>query len=314
MGWVARDGKLISRTLKPWSPEGFGHYTALYPNTGALNPPLDFGWSTRFIARWNAGIHSAETSLLAHARDTTVVLVRGYLGNYMPGNLVGPCSALRRLGFDAFIAANQAGGKVSDNVMMLERQLRRRPTRSRLVFMGHSRGGLESLMLLAQNPAVARRCDGVVLSQTPHGPSRVIESVLLKRHRGPRYSLYRRAAEATQRCALKLIRAHRGGLELSSDSWPALVERVDRIGWPFRVLQTASWSSQPTSWLDSFHGRLGEIGPGRAHDGQYFLEDLIWPGLPHVLLPHLDHAQPAVGGQGFDPVRYWLTVLSMVLE
>ena len=75
--------------------------------------------------------------------------------------------------------------------------------------------------------------------------------------------------------------------------------------------ETASWSSQPTAWLDSFHERLGEIGPGRAHDGQFFLDDLIWPGLPHVLLPDVDHAQPAVGGHGFDPARYWLAVLSV---
>ena len=115
------------------------------------------------------------------------------------------------------------------------------------------------------------------------------------------------------RCLRSSVRRS-GGRELTSDLWPALVGRVDRIRWPFPVLQTASWSSQPTAWLDSFHERLGEIGPGRAHDGQFFLDDLIWPGLPHVLLPHVDHAQPAVGGHGFDPARYWLAVLSVVLR
>jgi hypothetical protein len=147
----------------------------------------------------------------------------------------------------------------------------------------------------------------------PHGSSYVMESVLDGRHREHSYSSHRRVSEALQRTSLVLIRADRGGRELTSDVWPALVGGVERIVWPFRVIQTASWSSQPTAWLDSFHGRLGEIGPGRAHDGQFFLEDLIWPELPHVLLPRVDHAQPAMGGFGFDTVRYWLTLLSLVL-
>ena len=196
----------------------------------------------------------------------------------------------------------------------LAQQLRERPTRERLVFCGHSRGGLECLVLLAGDESIARRCDGVGLSQTPHGPSFVMESVLQGRHRGPSFSPRRRAAEAAQHALLALIGARGGGRELTSAVWPALVGRVDRIRWPFPVLQTASWSSRPTAWLDSFHERLGEIGPGRAHDGQFFLDDLIWPGLPHVLLPHVDHAQPAVGGHGFDPARYWLAVLSVLLR
>lgn len=66
-------------------------------------------------------------------------------------------------------------------------------------------------------------------------------------------------------------------------------------------------------WLDSFHERLGEIRPGVAHDGQFYLDDLVWPGLPHVLLPHLDHAQPVMDGFGFDSRRYWLALVLLAL-
>jgi len=296
-----------------WSPEGFECYRELYPRTPPLVPQPDTVWSGRFVTAWHEGIEAVGRALRAHAGRTTVVFVRGYLGHYMPGNLSAPCSTLRRLGFDAFIARNRAGGNVAGNVAALARQLRERPTRERLVFCGHSRGGLECLALLAEDASIARRCNGVGLSQTPHGPSFVMESILQGRHRGPSFSRRRRAAETAQHALLTLIGARSGGRELTSPVWPALVARVDRIRWPFPVLQTASWSSQPTAWLDSFHERLAEIGPGRAHDGQFFLDDLIWPGLPHVLLPHVDHAQPAVGGRGFDPVRYWLAVLSVLL-
>lgn len=301
------------RARQHWTPDGFERYRELYPRTPPLVPEPDRIWSVRFGAAWRDVVGSAEQTLRPRAPRTTVIFVRGYLGHYMPGNLAVPCAALRRLGFDAFIVRNRAGGRVAANVAALARQLRERPTRERLVFCGHSRGGLECLALLAGDRALARRCDGVGLSQTPHGPSYVMESVLLGRHRGPSFSLRRRAAEAVQRGLLACIGARGGGRELTSDVWPALIGAVDRIRWPFPVLQTASWSSRPTAWLDSFHQRLGEIGPGRAHDGQFFLDDLIWPELPHVLLPDVDHAQPAVGGCGFDPARYWLAVLCVLL-
>ncbi len=309
---------MVAAPAHHWTPDGFERYRELFPQT----PPLelgsdqspDDGWSVRFADAWRSGMADIESSLRSRAATTTVVFVRGYLGHYMPGNLVAPCAALRRIGFDAFIAGNRSGGTVTGNVAALAGQLAARSTRERLVFCGHSRGGIECLIVLANDASIATRCDGVVLSQTPHGPSFVIESVLQGRHRERSYTTRRRATEMAQHAALALIGATRGGHELTSDLWPTIVERVDRIRWPFPVLQTASWSSEPTTWLDSFHERLGEIGPGRAHDGQFFLNDLIWPGLPHVLLPQVDHAQPAVGGHGFDPARYWLTVLSLVLE
>jgi pimeloyl-ACP methyl ester carboxylesterase len=296
-----------------WAPDGFDEYRSLYPETGPLNPPPDRAWTRRFVNIWREGAPGVERWLRPFAKGTTVVFVRGYLGHYMPLNLTAPCAALDRLGFDAFVARNQAGGTVSGNVARIVRHLDRRPVRDRLVFCGHSRGGLECLTLLARHPHVAGRCAGVALSQAPHGPSFVMESVLNGSHGRRGSPLGRRAADTLQRAGLTLLGARPGGHELTPQVWPALVAAVDEVRWPFCVIQTASWSSRPTAWLDSFHGRLGEIGPGRAHDGQFFLEDLVWPSLPHVLLPHLDHAQPAVGGLGFDHTRYWLSLLRMVL-
>jgi hypothetical protein len=154
---------------------------------------------------------------------------------------------------------------------------------------------------------------GVVLSQTPRGPSAVLESLLLRTHQD---SVGRRrwAEEWTQRLGLHAVGAARGGRQLTSGPLAELVATVDEFAPEFPVWQTASWSSQPTTWLDSFHERLGEIRPGAAHDGQFFLEDLIWPGLPHVLLPHIDHAQPAMGGFGFDHVRYWKLLITLFCE
>jgi len=297
-----------------WRPEGFERYRELYPLTPALAPEPDRAWTARFRAVWHAGRAAAAQILTARAARTTMVFVRGYLGHYLPGNLASAAAAVRGLGFDAFIAHNHAGGTVGGNVRALARQLSIRPTRERLVFCGHSRGGMECLSLLAADRDLELRCDGVALAQTAHGPSRVMESVLLGRHRIARFKARRRLAERMHYATLVCLRAVQGGYELTSDRWPSIVAPVERRAWPFPVLQTASWSSRPTAWLDSFHGRLGEIGPLRAHDGQFFLDDLIWPQWPHVLLPEVDHAQPGVGGHGFDPARYWLALLAVLLD
>jgi len=67
-------------------------------------------------------------------------------------------------------------------------------------------------------------------------------------------------------------------------------------------------------WVDSFHARLAQLRPGCAHDGQFFIEDQLWRGAEHVLLPEIDHAQAVMSNDGFDAPRLWLTLLAMLLD
>jgi pimeloyl-ACP methyl ester carboxylesterase len=297
-----------------WSPEGFDDYRALFPATPALVPEPDRALTQRFCERWRTWGAGDDDALRALAPSVTVVLVKGYLGDWMPGNFRGPRRALAALGFDAVLAANATGDTVEANAARLIRQLADRRSRERLVLCGHSKGGLEALWALADAPALAARCAGVLLAQTTRGPSRVLESLLLRRHQESLTRPHRRFAEALQRRGLDLIGAGAGGMQLTAERLAALLARIDAAPPPRRLIQTASWSTTPTTWLDSFHQRLGEVRPGCAHDGQFYLEDLMWPGAEHVLLPRLDHAQPAMGGQGFDPGRYWKVLLSELLR
>ena len=300
--------------MRNWSPEGFDRYRELFPVTPLISVDDDLDKSEVFRSKWTIGVEAATSNIEKLTSDTSIVFIRGYLGNYMPGNLIQPVRTLKQLGFDSFILQNKSGDNVSNNVAMLADQLAKRETKKRLLFCGHSKGGMECLWLLAKHETVASRCIGVALSQTPSGASMVMESILHKRHRECRYSSYRHVSETAQGMMLSLLNARPGGYDLTSDIWPRLVDGVANREWSFPVLQTASWSIQPTAWLDSFHTRLGEIFPGRAHDGQFYLDDLIWPRFAHVLLPEIDHAQPAMGGSGFDCSRYWLTLLSVLTD
>lgn len=283
-----------------------------FPATPALDLPDD-ETAGRFITAWDRLAEpGARRAALWERRATTVVLVRGYLGRYMPGNFISAWRALRRAGLDAHIAPTRPGGTVADNAARIARAIDRLPRTRPLIFAGHSKGGIEALSLLIARPDLAARTRTVLLSQTPHGASRVLESVLCRMHADSLVSR-RRLAELTQRAGLHLLGAARAGRELTGDRLPALLAPIDRAlaRLPFPIVQTASWSTRPTTWLDSFHERLGEIAPGVAHDGQFLLADLIWPApVRHVLLPHLDHAQPVMDGFGFDSARYWQTLLA----
>lgn len=296
-------------SLSPWRPEGFDEYRIRFPATGDL---LCRDETAGFIQAWHGLSDPAERRArlwsIPRRKHTTVLFVRGYLGHYMPGNLMPARNTLRRSGWRAVIANNRAGGSLVDNVERVLGEIMRVPEDHEVVLCGHSRGGLECLFAAERSP---RRVRAVLLSQTPRGRSQVLESVLLRRH--PR-GLRRLLAEETQRLGLSMIGAKAGGLELAEiERWvgPLLAPLSIRRSYP--VVQTASWSSRPTTWLDSFHERLSELRPEVAHDGQFYVEDLLWPGWGHVLLPHLDHAQPAMDGFGFDSGRYWQTLLAWVL-
>ncbi|AKF06281.1 esterase/lipase family protein [Sandaracinus amylolyticus] len=306
------------QTSARWRPEGFDAFRALYPSTPTFALP-ELATTSEFAARWAALSKLREDAwptMLAPVVDRiAVVFVRGYLGNWMPGNLMAPTRALRALGIPVVLHRSAAEGPIARNARLLGDAIRRDvPSDRALVIAGHSRGGLEARWLVAHDDELAKRTHVVLTSQTPRGPSPVLESMLLGAHRATLRAPHRRIAEGVQRVGLHAIGAATGGRELTREGVARVVDTLARAGDVTRVIQTASWSSVPTTWLDSFHERLGEIAPGRAHDGQFFLDDLVWPGLPHVLLPHLDHAQPAMGGHGFDHVRYWLVMLSLALQ
>jgi hypothetical protein len=293
-----------------WSPIGFERYRALFPATPAL--PAHNDATPAFIAQWEAmgsGSHLAPTS----SPDLTLVLVRGLFGSWIPRHFAAPLVRLQASRQRAVIADTSPIGTIARNAALLRADLDRRAREGRLAFLCHSKGGLDVLAMLDAAPELAERTAGVVLCQTPRAGCAVLESVLLGMHGGSARTA-RRVGEQVTSAALALAGARAACLELTARAIGASVAALTRVAARHRVIGVASWSSRPTVWLDSQHARLASIRPGCAHDGLFYLEDLVWPGARIVLLPEIDHAQPSVGGRGFDHARFWSALAALVRE
>ena len=242
------------------------------------------------------------------------MFVRGLFGRWIPGHLAAPLRALREAGYAAFVARSRAAGTIDGNARMLADDiLRRAPDARRLVFLCHSKGGLDLLEALRHFPELRRRAAAIVLCQTPRRGCAVLESVLLRDHRDSLRGFGERAGESVARAAIVAAGARPGCLELTGDVLAARIGDLDAVAASIPTVAVATWSVEPSAWLDSQHARLGAIRPRCAHDGLFFLEDLDWPVAAQVRLPRIDHSQPCVGGLGFPHDRFWRALAALAL-
>ncbi len=290
----------------PWSPEGFAGFAQRFPMT----PPFDVDdaeptW--RFIEHWREPDDTRlDQALGARATDLHVAFVRDFLGDRASPGLSRVAAALRGQGLRAHVLATRGGGRIEANADRIAHWLR--GDDAPVLLCGHGKGGLECLRAADRHRALEDRVIGVILCQAPRGPSAWLERLLLGRHReGPPAST---ASELLQRASLTALGAAAAGRELAGTGLEPTVLRIDAHDRGYPVWQIASWSSSPGPRLAPLHRALSELRPACAHDGVYFLEDLVWPGLPHLLLPDLDHLALAGGTPGVDFVRAWKLILA----
>jgi hypothetical protein len=298
-----------SGSAAEWDPSGFSAYRRLYPNGPDLEPLARADVTEEFVESWHE-----STPLRLPDFPVCFIFVRGLFGSWIPRHFASALQAFAHAGSHAIIAKTSAIGTIADNARALERDLlERTQPRDRLVFLSHSKGGLDTLASLRNSRDLRDRTAALVLCQTPRAGCAVLESTLLGWHRdsaSPGDIARERAANAV----LALFAGREGCLDITSPRLDEWIGRVDAEPLPAPLIGVASWSSHPTAWLDSQHARLASIRAGCAHDGLFFTENLIWPGGEQVLIPHLDHSQPGVGGAGFDAARFWLSIARLALR
>jgi hypothetical protein len=293
-----------------WQPTGFAEYRQLFPSGPALEPLARSDATAEFVATWNG-----QPASIPPIPDICFVFVRGLFGSWIPRHFTCPLQTLERAGLRAIIANTRAAGTIEENARAVARDvLARVGDNDRIIFLCHSKGGLDALVALGDSPPMRERTAGVVICQTPRGGCAVLEAVFSDAYREVASSRDR-VKEALARAVLDICAARAGCLDITSGRIEEWVRRIDGSGPTLPpILSVASWSARPTSWLESQHARLAAIRPACAHDGLFFTEHLIWPVGEQVLLPGLDHSQPGVGGGGFDHGRFWLALAQLALR
>ncbi|MFK7824588.1 MAG: hypothetical protein AB8G05_10545 [Oligoflexales bacterium] len=220
-----------------------------------------------------------------------------------------PRSYFEKLGFSTDFAPLVSGGSVLTNGKKIGAYLEQQE--EDFILLCHSKGGLDFLAAYTlSQPRFSSRLKGVIFSQTPRGPSVVMEELLGNQKNLSTWP--RKATNILMLNAIKLTGHLPGGRCLTKRGF----DHNRRFFSPpagVPILAVATWSIKASSWVDSYHTRLTAAHPGLAHDGQFYLQDQLWSSHgEQLVLGGVDHAQPAMGGLGFNHVRYWQSLVNML--
>lgn len=286
----------------PWSPEGFERFIESYPATEWSPPAPELDRTRDLVDCWqeDRSFEHGET-----ADELAVVLTPGLFGEWLPGCFRGAKRAFESDRHRVLLTPVRTSlGIDAQGRRLAARILEWLRPGERFVWCGHSKGGIEVLWALSRDVALRSRCRAAVAVQPPVGHSWVLEKWL-------------EAPESFREQAMKALLGHgivREGVRDISKSRDARVSAwLEKFSPDVPTLHAVSWSTQPTSWVDSYHCELGKLRPAHAHDGQFYLCDQRLPDTPIVGLPSLDHAQPVLGGYGLDVGRFWRALVACAL-
>lgn len=289
-----------SNRANPWTPQGFERYAAYYPRTAWPPVAEAYDLTRDFIARWQAGDGHAAS------RVRTVAITPGLFSEFLPHALAPAVRALTAAGFRVVRPRARSRYGVREQAARIAQALiAALEPGERFVWCGHSKGAIDLLYALETTPSLREACVAAAVVQPAVGLSRVVD----------RWQYAPRSLSERVGRALLASSAVRGGVrEISRTRDPVVGEWLARFEPVVPTVCAVSWSIRPTSWVDSYHRTLNEIAPGYAHDGQFLLVDQRLAGASLVCLPEIDHAQPVLGGYGFDAGRFWRTLVEVALS
>lgn len=286
-----------------WTPEGFDEWQRYFPDTPFVSPPPHLDWTQHFISSWHARTPSTP-------RSTLVVLVAGLFSEWLPRCFHGCTEALQNAGYQVLrIPVRSSRGVIAQGThigTVLSAGLERG---QRFVVLAHSKGGIDTLAGLVENPELLKNCDGVALVQPPVGPSPIVDTLL---GCAPPQPVTRYPLDLLRRTFINTSWTAAGARDISGLRDQRVAQVLNSLPDKLHCLHAISWSLGSQSRLDTHHARLNTLRTGCAHDGQFYLESQLLRGVPYIGLPSLDHGQPMLGGGGLDTVRFWLTLLDVL--
>jgi len=283
--------------------------------------PKEADYATRDGARkdafdrcWQVAGSDGAAPTLQQRSAHAVLLVRGLFGAWIPGHFQAPLRRLRALGWDARIADTDPRGAVDANRRALARQLDRIVAAGkRPLVLAHSKGGLEVLLALAADPTLAAAIGGLVTVQTARSGAPYLECLFTNDH-PPAPRAAARWHERIEAGVLTAVGARPACAELRAAVVREWATRIDAAMLPFPWLAVATHTEHSGRSLELKHARLTQLAPGAPHDGVFYTAEQRWPRARNLTLAGIDHAQPSVGGGGFEHDRFWVALLQLLLD
>ncbi|MCY1016654.1 lipase [Pyxidicoccus sp. MSG2] len=229
-------------------------------------------------------VREGEPVLPDAAKRHQYVLVRGMLGDELPGYLLDNVQRLERRGLDVLEAPVDTEGLIRDNVAVLREALLDAEHFGRsVVLVGHSKGGVECTATLALHPELRRVVRAVVTLQAPYGGSSLAHDLATTPE-------MRRLIDFA--FPLLFHGVSRSVEELSYTSRMAFIRKH-----PYPAgIPTVSLATSRLSRLSSLYPlqRYLRDRYGYASDGLVTALDAEVPGAGVVRLDDMDHAEGAL--------------------
>jgi hypothetical protein len=259
-------------------------------------------------------------SLLRHVREGEPVLpdeaprhlyllVKGMLGDEIPGYLLDNQQRLEKRGLETREVAVDTEGRLEDNVRILrEALLDAQHFRRSVVLVGHSKGGVEAMSALALYPELRRHVRAVVAMQSPYGGSVIANDLVTT-------PWLQRLLEAT---FPTLFQGNAASVE--DLSYARRKELIRRHPYPAHEVPTVSLATSRLSRRSVLRPLCAYVKEryGWACDGLVNAVDAEVPGSRVVRLDDMDHAEAVMQGlPGFSnyyPGELTETMVALALE
>ncbi|HSP80129.1 MAG TPA: lipase [Myxococcaceae bacterium] len=268
-------------------------------------PPEDVTPRFRELLR---RVREGEPVLPDEAKRHQYLLVKGMLGDELPGYLLDNQQRLERLGLETREVAVDTEGRLADNVEVVREALLDAAYFGRtVVLVGHSKGGVEAMSTLALHPELRRVVRAVVALQAPFGGSVIANDLVTTP------SLRRLLDVAFP----SLFQGDAGSVE--DLSYAKRMEFVRRHPYPADVPTVALATSRLSrrSLMRPLCAYVHERY-GWACDGLVNAVDAEVPGSRVVRLDDMDHAEGALTGlpgfANYYPAHITETMVALALE
>lgn len=246
-------------------------------------------------------------------KNYNILLVRGIFGNLLTGNMLSFLNELKVRGINVRYADIIHSETVSTNSELISKQIS--SIDGEIIILAHSKGGLDALLGLRKSD-YWYKIKAVGIAQTTNSPSFVMKAMFnqLKDEEKNRLSIPLRIRLRLLGILLKLVRMHKGAVDLASDALANYAETINNTEFSFPVFAVSTWSIEPTSIVDSYHRVLNNLYRGVPHDGQFYLHQQQWSNFKNILIGDVDHAEIVLPQGKFDETLFWCNYLKFIQD